>query len=726
MARQKLLTKDLERKLPAFYSQENMGDEAVAYGKFFSPYSNWTWYATEYDPPTRTFFGLVFGTDTELGYFSLDEMESVRGPGGAQGIERDAYYKPQTLAQIRAKHEAGGVGGRRARRSSGPRGVAGRRRSRRTAGAVDIESQSIVDLQEELDRLQAEYDFTRDTGNGWGRQEELDRLGEEMAYTKTEIDRRLQAGRVGGRRGGVAGRRNTPRRRGAGGPNDFEAMLDAAAGDIEGMREAVETLIQAADTDAAVKALAPRMSLWEEEFSEVGVQGLLRLLENSGEFAQALDRALGGTGIPSSTTGGHQHRPPRRQPNYTPRRRPTQRGVGGGYPASHRAVRGPNNDLGTMLDNAAGDPAAVEGAILAVIDAAESGDAQAAAAALAPRMAMIGELGHPLSDELIEEISNSPGLSPVLDRMLQTPTVSGRYRPASLGDLGLRKRNRRTRRPTISGCGCGCGRGACSCRVPEPRRRLVDGPADFDDDDDDGYEDEISCPVCGGVGESMGKLGDLEWFRCRHCGMEFNRPASVGGRRTTSGIDEDWCNLHWQYRRQEQNGTYPFPPRRTTSGIDDDSCNLYHQYRRQERDGTYPFPPRTTAGIDEGGRNPQRQYRRGEQQCDYPAHPRPLVGRRRRRQYPRGQCAGVSPAEIDPDGLDRAIREADYGEPEYDDQRCGNCEQYDANGGGTPGFCRLFRFTTQAFKWCDQWGATGNVGGRRLPHSRRPGLPYHG
>jgi tRNA(Ile2) C34 agmatinyltransferase TiaS len=33
----------------------------------------------------------------------------------------------------------------------------------------------------------------------------------------------------------------------------------------------------------------------------------------------------------------------------------------------------------------------------------------------------------------------------------------------------------------------------------------------------------VSCPVCGGEAGELGSLGRLIWFRCRCCGMEFNR-----------------------------------------------------------------------------------------------------------------------------------------------------------------------------------------------------------
>ncbi len=50
---------------------------------------------------TDIFFGLVDGFVAELGYFSLSELESVRGPFGVPAIERDVHFKPCTLSQVR-------------------------------------------------------------------------------------------------------------------------------------------------------------------------------------------------------------------------------------------------------------------------------------------------------------------------------------------------------------------------------------------------------------------------------------------------------------------------------------------------------------------------------------------------------------------------------------------------------------------------------------------------
>lgn len=95
-----LLTKELEKQLPPLYSNEEKGKDAQALVKFFSPMSNWTWYASEYDPESRTFFGLVDGFEKEFGYFSLDEMEGVEGPAGMPSIERDLYWEPKTFNEI--------------------------------------------------------------------------------------------------------------------------------------------------------------------------------------------------------------------------------------------------------------------------------------------------------------------------------------------------------------------------------------------------------------------------------------------------------------------------------------------------------------------------------------------------------------------------------------------------------------------------------------------------
>lgn len=95
-----LLPNEIAASLPPLYSQEGKGEDAVAQVKFFTPWTGWTWYASEYDPAQRLFFGIVVGHEREFGYFSLDEMEAIEGPGGLR-IERDLYWSPRPLKECR-------------------------------------------------------------------------------------------------------------------------------------------------------------------------------------------------------------------------------------------------------------------------------------------------------------------------------------------------------------------------------------------------------------------------------------------------------------------------------------------------------------------------------------------------------------------------------------------------------------------------------------------------
>jgi len=86
----KLLTKAIKNKLPKLNSQENIKDPKVQV-KFFCPWNQWTWYGIEFDGEDL-FFGYVIGFENELGYFSLNELKSIKGYMGL-GIERDLYFK---------------------------------------------------------------------------------------------------------------------------------------------------------------------------------------------------------------------------------------------------------------------------------------------------------------------------------------------------------------------------------------------------------------------------------------------------------------------------------------------------------------------------------------------------------------------------------------------------------------------------------------------------------
>ena len=99
----KLLTDELIKTLPPLYSTENIKDPLIQC-KFFTPDSSWTWYILEFDKTNEIFFGYVCGVERELGYFSLQELESVKGQLGL-GIERDISFEPTKLSVIKKEHQ---------------------------------------------------------------------------------------------------------------------------------------------------------------------------------------------------------------------------------------------------------------------------------------------------------------------------------------------------------------------------------------------------------------------------------------------------------------------------------------------------------------------------------------------------------------------------------------------------------------------------------------------
>jgi len=95
-----LMTKELEEIIPAMYSDEDTKlEDKMVYAKFFTPDSNWTWWILEYDKAERLCFAMVHGLEKELGYVSVDELESVKGPLGLK-VERDLHFSPQKYSDI--------------------------------------------------------------------------------------------------------------------------------------------------------------------------------------------------------------------------------------------------------------------------------------------------------------------------------------------------------------------------------------------------------------------------------------------------------------------------------------------------------------------------------------------------------------------------------------------------------------------------------------------------
>jgi hypothetical protein len=97
----KITADEILSALPAIGSTDGQGGDAVALTKLFTPSSSWTWYLTEASRQGDDvlMFGLVDGHEKELGYVSLNELISVRGPMGLP-IELDLYWSPKKLVDI--------------------------------------------------------------------------------------------------------------------------------------------------------------------------------------------------------------------------------------------------------------------------------------------------------------------------------------------------------------------------------------------------------------------------------------------------------------------------------------------------------------------------------------------------------------------------------------------------------------------------------------------------
>jgi len=95
------MTKALEERFAKVGRQEKVKDPIVI-AKFFSPTGRGYWFATEYNPKDKIFFGYVslFGDFCdEWGSFSLEELETTKLRFGL-GIERDISFKETKSSEI--------------------------------------------------------------------------------------------------------------------------------------------------------------------------------------------------------------------------------------------------------------------------------------------------------------------------------------------------------------------------------------------------------------------------------------------------------------------------------------------------------------------------------------------------------------------------------------------------------------------------------------------------
>ena len=97
----KLLSHEQLQLIPNLYETENQ-EEKICYVKLFLPNSNWTWYIIEINKQdNNTCFGFVDGLEQELGYFTIKELENLRGQFGLK-VELDSSFTPTQLSKIKA------------------------------------------------------------------------------------------------------------------------------------------------------------------------------------------------------------------------------------------------------------------------------------------------------------------------------------------------------------------------------------------------------------------------------------------------------------------------------------------------------------------------------------------------------------------------------------------------------------------------------------------------
>ena len=93
-----LISQEIKELIPKLYETEKQNDPIV-YVKLFL--DAWTWYITELSIDNNICFGYVISPfESELGYFSLNEIKSIKGTLGLS-VERDISFKPTKLSRIK-------------------------------------------------------------------------------------------------------------------------------------------------------------------------------------------------------------------------------------------------------------------------------------------------------------------------------------------------------------------------------------------------------------------------------------------------------------------------------------------------------------------------------------------------------------------------------------------------------------------------------------------------
>lgn len=93
-----LIPEEIKNQIPKLYETEEQNNPIVFVKLFLDA---WTWYITELSIDSDIAFGYVVSPfESELGYFSLKELETIKGALGL-AVERDLSFKATALSIIR-------------------------------------------------------------------------------------------------------------------------------------------------------------------------------------------------------------------------------------------------------------------------------------------------------------------------------------------------------------------------------------------------------------------------------------------------------------------------------------------------------------------------------------------------------------------------------------------------------------------------------------------------
>lgn len=108
MAKHKLFTAEIEKKLQAQYALGSDLENQKVIAKIFNPYGSGTWYLINQDPVDHDYLWCIANIfETEVGSVSKSELEQMRVKPFNLPLERDLYFDEQNAKEVFKKLNSG-------------------------------------------------------------------------------------------------------------------------------------------------------------------------------------------------------------------------------------------------------------------------------------------------------------------------------------------------------------------------------------------------------------------------------------------------------------------------------------------------------------------------------------------------------------------------------------------------------------------------------------------